>query len=166
LAVVTLRPMLHKDREKLVRLTASTGFFRPEEVVVAREVLEESAKKGADGSGYHIFVAESDRPIGWVCFGPTPMTRGTWDLYWIAVDSKEQGKGVGRRLMALAEKEVRHRGGRLVIVETSSLEKYEPTRRFYRSLGYAEMSAIPDFYDIGDSRVTFAKTLSREVSKE
>src|SRR5687767_12345054 len=112
--------MLHKDCEELARLTADTGFFRPEEVVVAREVLGESAKKGAEASGYHVFVAESEKPIGWVCFGPAPMTRGTWDLYWIAVDSREQGNGIGRQLMALAEEEVRRRGGSLVIVETSS----------------------------------------------
>jgi len=159
-AEVVLRPLAADDLPELVRITEETGFFRPEEVAVAREVLTEAASRGKD-SGYQVYVAaDGQRPLGYVCLGPTPLTRSTWDLYWIAVGPEHQGRGLGRRLMDRAEEEARRKGGRQIIVETSSQELYEPTRRFYCSLGYREVSRISDFYDRGDAKVTFAKVLS------
>jgi D-alanine-D-alanine ligase len=163
-STVRLRRMVPDDLPELVHITEDTGFFRPEEVVVAREVLTEAAS-GGEGSGYQVYVAADPsaegRRLGYVCFGPTPLTRGTWDLYWIAVAPQHQGLGIGRRLMGRAEEEVQLNGGRQIVVETSSQELYEPTRRFYCSLGYQEVSRIPDFYDRGDAKVTFAKALSQ-----
>ncbi|HLF05114.1 MAG TPA: GNAT family N-acetyltransferase [Dehalococcoidia bacterium] len=156
---VPLRPMRPEDLPVLVRLTAGTGFFRPEEVVVAEEVLTDSATKGAQ-SEYLTYVAANGRGVvGYVCFGATPLTRGTWDIYWIAVDPRHQGQGIGKQLMAFAEEEIQRHGGRLVLAETSSQDLYEPTRQFYLGLAYHEVSRIPDFYDVGDARVTFAKFL-------
>jgi len=48
-------------------------------------------------------------------------------------------------------------GGRMVIAETSTLDKYAPTRKFYLSMGYDQESVIRDFYKIGDGKVTFVK---------
>lgn len=161
MADVTLRPLQSEDVPGLVRITRDTGFFRPEEVAVAQELLTESILKG-EACGYQVYVAdEGRRAVGYVCFGLTPLTRGTWDVYWIAVDPQCQSRGIGSRLMRLAEEEIRAKGGRLILLETSSQELYEPTRRFYRSLEYREVSRIPDFYDVGDARVTLAKTLSQ-----
>ncbi|MSQ06493.1 MAG: N-acetyltransferase [Dehalococcoidia bacterium] len=154
-----LRPMRPDDLPILVRLTADTGFFRPEEVVVAEEVLADAAAKGAK-SEYRTYVAANGGGVmGYVCFGSTPLTRGTWDIYWIAVDRSHQGQGIGKQLMQFAEGEILRHGGRLVLAETSSQDLYEPTRQFYLRLKYHEVSRIPDFYDVGDARVTFAKVL-------
>jgi predicted N-acetyltransferase YhbS len=50
---------------------------------------------------YQILVATRDREvIGYVCYGPTPMTENTFDLYWIASDPKARGQGVGASLVA------------------------------------------------------------------
>ncbi len=159
MASATLRPMQPDDLEELVRITAATGFFRPEEVVVAREVLAECASKG-EASGYQTWVAANGlRALGYVCFGQTPLTRGTWDIYWIAVDPSQQRQGIGQLLMRHAEEEIGRQGGRLVLVETSAQEMYKPTLSFYSALNYQEVSCIPDFYDLGDAKVTFAKSL-------
>ncbi|MDO8750097.1 MAG: N-acetyltransferase [Dehalococcoidia bacterium] len=159
MAGITLRPMRADDVEEIVRISKATGFFNPQEVEVAGELALEAAEKG-DASGYHFRVAiRSQQVAGYVCFGPTPLTKGTWDLYWIAVDPQQQRLGIGNRLMSLAEEEIRLQQGRLVLVETSSRALYEPTREFYKRLGYQEVSYIPDFYDKGDGRVTFAKVL-------
>ena len=167
---VSLRHVGPQDVSELVRITQDTGFFRPDEVAGAQEVLEECVAKGGD-SGYYVYVAEEARSskfetrnpdlLGWVCFGPTPLTLGTWDLYWIAVAPGHQDQGVGTRLIRLAETEIGRRGGRQVLVETSSQELYAPTRRFYCTKGYREVGRIPDFYDLGDAKVIFAKAVSR-----
>jgi len=96
-------------------------------------------------------------PVGWVCWGPTPCTLGTFDIYWLGVAAAWQGRGIGRALTAFAEQAITERGGRLFVVETSSRETYAPTRRFYEALGYREAGRIPDFYGPGDDRVIFIK---------
>lgn len=162
--VANLRPMQPSDRDCLVTITSATGFFRQEEVEVAREVLSEAAEKG-EASGYRVRVAaEGERPLGYVCFGATPLTRNTWDIYWLAVDPQMQHQGLGSMLMRLAESEICRCSGRLVLVETSSQDLYEPTHRFYLSRGYREVSRIPDFYDVGDDKLTFAKELTEAWS--
>ncbi len=155
--------MRSSEVDELVSITGATGFFRPEEVEVAREVLSDAARDG-ESSGYAVRVAaDLEGLLGYVCFGPTPGTQGAWDIYWIAVRTERQGRGIGSGLMNLAEEEIRRSSGRLIVVETSSQEMYEPTRGFYRSLGYREASRIPDFYDVGDDRLTFVKALPGEV---
>ncbi len=92
-------------------------------------------------------------------YGPTPLTVGTYDLYWMAVDPRAQGRGHGRALVLWLEAYVKDAGGRLLIIETSSVPKYEPTRRFYLGLNYTEVARIPDFYQPGDDRVIYRKQI-------
>jgi ribosomal protein S18 acetylase RimI-like enzyme len=96
---------------------------------------------------------------GYAAYGPTPLTQGTYDLYWIAVSPDRQGSGLGRHLMDWVESRLQESGGRLLLIETSSQTRYDPTRRFYLRLGYREAARIADFYRPGDDRVTYAKYL-------
>jgi ribosomal protein S18 acetylase RimI-like enzyme len=154
-----LCPAMNGDLETLVRLTDETGFFRAEEVETAREVLDEGLEDGAT-SGYFVQVAAvGGEPAGYVCVGPTPMTRGTWDVYWLAVSPAFQRRGLGRMLMEWAEEYIRECGGLRSVIETSSTDQYVPTRAFYQKAGYREICQIPDYYDIGDSKVILFKSL-------
>ena len=85
------------------------------------------------------------------------MTEKTFDLYWIAVDSKTHRNGVGRRLLTACEEEVRKAGGRILIAETSGTPHYESTRKFYSGMGYALEATIKDFYTEGDDLAIFVK---------
>jgi ribosomal protein S18 acetylase RimI-like enzyme len=109
-------------------------------------------------------VDESDQPRGYVCYGPTPLTIGTYDLYWIAVDPAWHGRGVGGRLMEFVEQAICRptfsaASGRLLVIETSSLPRYEAARRLYQRHHYREVARIADFYAEGDDRVIYAKRL-------
>ena len=101
--------------------------------------------------------------MGYACFGPTPATDGTWDLYWLAVDPAAQGRGVGRALVQWVEKELGRRGARLLVVETSSRADYEQTRSFYARGGYVEAARVKDFYNTADDRIIFTTRLSGEA---
>jgi D-alanine-D-alanine ligase len=156
---VRIRRTGPRDRPVVLAFLAETGFFRPDELDIAREVLDEALAKGPGGH-YQSFVAdEAGRAVGWVCFGPTPCTVGTFDLYWIGVAPSRQGCGVGRDLMQFAESAIAPRGGRLVVVETSGRAVYDSTRRFYQTLGYREAARIADFYAPGDAKVVYVKPL-------
>jgi ribosomal protein S18 acetylase RimI-like enzyme len=157
---VTLRELKPGDREPIKSLLEATAVFRPEEIEVATELLDHALTKPGQ-QDYNFIVAEAGGKVaGYACWGPTPGTRGTWDLYWIATDPSLHGKGAGRRLMAAAENDMARRGGRLCVVETSGLESYEKTRRFYLRGGYALAARIADYYASGDDLCIFTKRLA------
>ena len=153
-----MRRLRPEDREPIVRLLEATAVFRPDEVAVALEVVEAGLKEGQ--TDYSFAVAEAEGQLaGYACWGRTPCTQGTYDLYWIATHPSNQGRGVGRALMDEAERDMRAAGGRLCVIETSSLPQYEPTRRFYLSLGYEESAILRDFYMPGDHKVVYTRKL-------
>jgi len=149
------------DLRALRRLVESTGVFYPEEIEIAIELLEERLRRGA-GSGYEfIFAERAGELVGYCAWGAVPLTKGSYDLYWIAVAPEAQGLGLGRQLMHLAELEVAKLGGGRLYIETSSRTAYVRTRRFYRAAGYKQAARLPDFYARGDHKVVFCKTIAR-----
>jgi len=159
-----VRPLEAGDRDAVLGIVTRAGNFTADEIDVAMELVDEYLDEGEE-SGYLTYVLADDeatRPVrGYVCFGPAPMTEGTFDLYWIAVDPDGQGRGIGRRLLAAAEAEVRARGGRLLLIETASQAAYATTIRFYERAGYTLASRIADYYRIGDDKLVFEKRFSR-----
>jgi ribosomal protein S18 acetylase RimI-like enzyme len=138
-------------------LLRATPEFKPAEAAVAEEVID-SYLADPKGSGYNTFVSQDGLAVnGYVSYGPTPLTEGTWDIYWLAVAAGEQGKGVGGALLTYAEDSIKAGGGRLVIIETSSQPGYEKTHRFYRDHGYETIACIPDFYAPGDDKIILQK---------
>jgi len=128
-------------------------------VVVAEELID-CYLDDPSSSGYHILVAEVGSTVtGYICYGPAPLTEGTWDIYWVAVAREKQGQGIGSALMKSAEKEIVRAKGRLAIIETSSTAAYEKTRNFHLSQGYEIVARIPDFYTPGDDKLILQKRL-------
>ena len=128
-------------------------------MAVAEELIG-SYLQDPSSSGYHVLVAEVDSTVtGYICYGPTPLTEGTWDIYWLAVAGEKQGQGIGSALIKSAEKEIARAKGRLSIIETSSTPAYEKTRRFHLGQGYEIVARIPDFYAPGDDRLILQKRL-------
>jgi ribosomal protein S18 acetylase RimI-like enzyme len=148
------------DSLAIRRIVESTGFFRTDEVDVAVELVDERLAKG-DASGYHfIFADRGGQTIGYACYGPIACTVGSYDLFWIAVDQAEQGRGLGRELLTEAERLIQERGGRRIYIETSGRPQYLPTRRFYERCGYHTAAVLPEFYDEGDDKVVLCKKLN------
>jgi len=159
-----IRHVEARDRERIHQILVATNRFTEEEVRIADELVE-SAVEHPEKGDYVVHVLEepdsgpSKAVQGYVCYGPTPMTDGVFDLYWIAVDLRSQGLGFGQLLLRFVENEVRRQRGRMLLIETSSKESYGPTMRFYERSGYDEISRIKDFYRIEDDKVVFCKKL-------
>ena len=152
-----LRPLTAADRGRIEEITGAVGLFHPDEVPVALEVFDGAVAGSPD---YLALGAEVDgRLAGWICWGPTPCTRGTYDLYWMAVDPALQGTGIGTALVAAMEQRLAG-VARLVVVETAGRPDYAPTRAFYQARGYSRTAVIPDFYAPGDDQVIYTKELA------
>jgi ribosomal protein S18 acetylase RimI-like enzyme len=153
--------MLPGDRAALLNILDAIPEFSPTDVPVAREVIDGYLRDPV-GSGYNILIAETGKDIvGYICYGPTPLTQGTWDIYWMATLPERQGQGIGGDLMVSAESQVRESGGRLILIETSARPDYKKARRFYQYHGFEVVCRIPDFYAPGEERITLRKKLDR-----
>jgi len=151
------------DTGHVRRISMASGYFRPDEVDVAVELVNEALVKG-DASGYHFIFADiGNQTAGYCCFGPIPCTIGSFDLYWIAVDNAVRRQGIGRIMLAQAEMLAVSRGGRQMYIETSSLPKYHDTHAFYISNGYKQVSELKNFYQDGDDKITYMKRLLNTV---
>jgi ribosomal protein S18 acetylase RimI-like enzyme len=146
------------DKPALMKILKNTPEFKPYEVIVAEELVDYYLSDGAK-SGYNILIADDDGVAGYVCYGETPCTVGTWDIYWIAVSQEKRGKGIGKILDATVEAAIRKAKGRLAFIETSSTPLYENTRQFYLRRGYEQVACIQDFYMPGDDKLILQKKL-------
>lgn len=156
-----IRPLTVADEARVFDMTRGNALFRPEEIPVAMEVFRAAVGIGrAPDPDYETAGAEIDGLlVGWICWGPTPCTRGTFDLYWIVVDPSSQGQGIGAALVEEMERKVAGRA-RLIVVETGGHPDYEPTRAFYARRGYQVAATVPDYYLPGDALVVFVKRLA------
>jgi len=147
------------DKPGLMQILKNTPEFKPFEVVVAEELIDaylDDPKK----SGYNILIAKDDGQLaGYICYGETPCTVGTWDIYWVAVAGEKRKRGIGKALSEAAETAIKKARGRMAIIETSSTPLYENTRSFYLGRGYELIARIPDFYMPGDDKLIMQKKL-------
>jgi ribosomal protein S18 acetylase RimI-like enzyme len=151
---VRLGALQRTHRGRLREILDATAVFRPDEVDIALELFDD------DGDYEFLGGFDEDDLVAYACFGATPGTDRTFDLYWIAVHPAAQRHGGGSRLLSEVEQRLVDRGARLLVVETSSRPEYDATRRFYLARGYQEVARMRDFYAIGDDRVIYTKSLS------
>lgn len=155
----TIRALRPDDRPYLLEALRSDDTFNPEEVSVALELIDNALERGQHD--YSVRVADLDtRPAaGYICFGRTPMTAATYDLYWVVTHAQARGRGVASSLVRGMEDELRQLRARSVRVETSHKESYGAARSLYDRLGYPVLARFPDFYRVGDDLIVYYKRL-------
>lgn len=155
------RNELRKSDVTAIReILRSAGFFYEHEIDVAVELAEENMKKGEEASGYIFLIAEDNRgPVAFACYGKTPCTADSFDLYWIAVHQVLRRQGWGKKIMQMVSDAISGLGGKKLWIETSSRPLYEATRMFYLKNGCELIAELPDFYGEGDNKCIFMKRL-------
>ena len=157
---IEIRMPTAAEGERIVAIAREAGMFAAEEIDVVQELVQEHYELGAERSGYYFVVACDGRDLsGFACYGPRPLTVGTFDLYWIVVSPDSGQRGVGSALLERVMDEVRAARGRLLVAETSSLPTYGPARAFYDRHSFARAATIQDFYAPGDDLVIFVRRL-------
>lgn len=161
-SILNIRKLSIEDKKPIQQLLKETDVFSSEEVKVATELMD-IYLNDPNQKDYYVYSAfnEKDEIVGYTCFGPTSLTIGTFDLYWIAIKPIYQNCGYGKKLLHFVEDTIKAQNGRLVIVETSSLPKYEKTRIFYIRNKYSELARIKDYYKISDDLIIYGKYLSQ-----
>jgi len=146
------------DGLTILEIARGISLFDAGDVDTIQELWTEFATRGDSESWYHFLGAsKSGNLAGFACYGRRPLTEGTFDLYWIAVDSRHHRQGIGEFLLKHVEAQVQSRGGHLLIAETAGKPAFEPTRHFYLGSGYELEGRLRDFYAIGDDLYIFTR---------
>jgi ribosomal protein S18 acetylase RimI-like enzyme len=156
-----IRKLEKQDRDVLKKILEDTNHFNEEEINVAMELIDVYLNNKSQ-KDYIIYVYvddDSGRTAGYICYGRRPMTEGTYDLYWIAVDPNIHGKGIGSGMVEFMEKDIIKLGGELILIETSGKPEYDGERGFYTKNGYDVQTVIQDFYKKGDDLFIYRKYL-------
>jgi GNAT superfamily N-acetyltransferase len=143
----------------VVSLAEGTQVFTPHEIIGLQEDLENHLA-GHEPQDRILVLEHAGRTVGFAHYGPAEITQGTWYLFWIAVERHSQGRGYGGLLLRRVEEEIRRERGRLLLIETSMLPRYEATRAFYDRSGCARECVIRDYYSEGDDKIVFSKRLA------
>ena len=156
-----IRPLIKQDKTSLISILMDSRAFTLEEIDVAMELIDTTLKdQHQKDYTIHCMVDDQDQPAGYICYGPTPMTQGTFDLYWIVVDPHFQGKEIGSKLLGFLEDIVRGQGGRMILADASTVPQYEKTQKFYLRNGFQEVARVADYYYPGNDRITFCKRIT------
>ncbi len=153
-----IRPTVPDDAIALMALVVAAGLFQADETEELAQMLAEHCAAAADSQDCWL-TDEDDGPVGVAYFAPERMTVGTWNLYLLAVHPDRQRQGRGAALLAHVEQRLAARGERVLLVETSGLERFEYVRAFYRQSGYDEEARIREFYQAGEDKIIFRKAL-------
>jgi ribosomal protein S18 acetylase RimI-like enzyme len=156
---VGTRPIKKEDRGSLEAALRSDETFTDEEVAVALELIDGALSGGESGYQVRVALDGEEGVLGYICFGRTPMTEATYDLYWLVTHKRARGQGVATLLVKEMERELKALGRCAVRVETSHKESYGAARSFYERCGYPEHARFSDFYRPGDDLVVYYKQL-------
>ena len=143
----------------LLAIIEASGKFDADSLAYVADTLD--AHWANPQQAIWLTALDDEQPIGVAYCAPEPVTNGTWNLLMLWVKDGFEGKGFGRALVSGVEDELRERGARLLIVETSQLPDFEPARKFYQNYGFKLEAEVKDFFDVGDNKLIYIKELIR-----
>lgn len=157
-----IRMTTPNDIEAILKVASASGLFSSDQVGELSGMLAQHFSAGSIGQELWI-TDDNGEPVGIAFAAPERMTDGTWNLYLIAIHPDHQRQGRGKALLAYVENLLRERGQRMLIVETSGTDDFEPVRSFYRNCGYSVEARIRDFYSAGVDKIVFRKIVGPSI---
>jgi len=154
-----IRKIEKRDILDIKEILENSNNFNIEEIECALDIVNTYFNNHTQNDYKFVCYEHNNRVIGYACYGPTPITRGTFDLYWICVNPEFQNCGIGTRLLREVEKNIIDSNGRLIVVETSSHEKYLSAVSFYKRNKYSIVAVIENFYCEGENKIILLKRL-------
>ena len=153
--MTSVRKTVRQDAAGVLRLAAAEPLFSREDREVVEELLFDYLEETEPGDYRYLTAIDGGRVVGFACYGPTPLTHGTFDLYWICVSRRQRRRGYGLALLKGVIRGVRREGGRLIVLDTSARRSFAPTRSFYEAAGFKSSARVPAFYGRGDDLVMY-----------
>jgi ribosomal protein S18 acetylase RimI-like enzyme len=157
-----IRAATRDDADAAKVLAVASGLFAEDELGGFGEMLSGCFDGSLDDHSWLVHEGDDGEVVGAAYYAPEPFSDRMWNLYFLAVMPEHQGSGTGGVLIEHVEQTLRDAGenhDRVLIVETSDLDRFEPTREFYRKHGFDEEARIRQFYGPDDDKIVFWKSL-------
>ena len=151
-----IRPTKHDDIAALQEVLNGTKLF-PSEMLPDMVSSFLSIDESPD---IWLTCEANGLAVGFCYAVPEELANGAWNMLAIAVLPTKQGGGCGGAITKHLEAELKERGQRILIADTSGADDFAQTREFYRKNGYVEEARIRDFWASGDDKIVFWKSLS------
>lgn len=154
-----IRTITEDDLPAVAELAVTSELFPIEDVGVVEAMLGEFFA-GRNAEGHTCVVEEVDGELLAVAYyEPVTATDRTWELVMIGVRRDRHRQGRGGVVLRHVEDDLRDRGQRLLVVETSALPAFDRARAFYLACDYDEEARVRDYFEAGDDMVLFRKLL-------
>lgn len=150
-----IRPVTHEDIDGLKAVLDSCGLF-------PFEYLDEMISgyfNNSDSQDIWFTCIDNELPVAIGYCVPEKLTNGTYNLLAIGVSENFQRKGIANEMMNYIERQLKSKGGRILIVETSSDDAQIGARKLYQKIGYTREAVIRDFWNDGEDKIVFWKKL-------
>lgn len=153
---LTIRPLQREDIPALARWVAATPLWQ--RYGVTEENFGERLSRGLAERATIYVAAEEEIVAGFIWL----VARGAFNrsgyVQLIGVRADARARGIGRALMAFAERELaQHTRDVFLLVSEFNTE----AQRFYARLGYRQIGALKDYVVPGVSELIFWKCLQR-----
>lgn len=150
-----IRAVTSADIDGLKKVADSSGLF-------PSEYLDEMISdyfNNADTQDIWFAYFDDNKPVALGYCVPEKFTDGTYNLLAIGVSEDSQRKGIASEMMKYIEQLLKHKEGRILIVETSTDDAQIGARKFYKQIGYTQEAVIRDFWKDGEDKIVFWKKL-------
>ncbi|MDQ3674034.1 MAG: GNAT family N-acetyltransferase [Gemmatimonadota bacterium] len=154
-----IRPATREDSAAVIDLVIAVEMFSADDARLVEGMLAEYFDANKD-DGHVCMIDDEGGPLGVAYYQPESAADRVWDLTMIAVQPDRQGQGHGAAMLRRVEEDLRARGQRLLLVDTSASPQYDRTRAFYVKCGYEEEARIRNYWTAGDDLVVFRKALN------
>lgn len=151
-----IRTTIRSDEAAVLNMLQTSGQFDEHGLDHVKKTLE-AYFDGDDAALW--FTADDGGPVGIAYCAPEPMTNGTWNLLLLWIRRDREGHGHGLELINCIEHKLAELSARKLIVETSGLAEFQKARAFYSRAGFLKEATIKSFFDVGDDKVVYTKTV-------
>lgn len=156
---MSTRIVTKNDYEAMLELFKAITLFTDDERLVIKELLETYLFNETQ-KDYIFYVSTShDQLTAFICFGPTPMTSNTFDLYWVGTHPEYRRQGLAESLITVMKDYMKSQNAKIIRVETASQDLYAQTVAFYDRLGFMAEARLKDFYRDGDDLIIYTMRL-------
>lgn len=147
------------DYEAMLELFKAITLFTDDERLVIKELLDTYLFNETQ-KDYLFYVSTSEKQLtAFICFGPTPMTSNTFDLYWVGTHPEYRRQGLAESLINVMKDYMKSQNAKIIRVETASQDLYSQTVAFYDRLGFQAEARLKDFYRDGDDLIIYTMRL-------
>ena len=151
-----IRPTIITDKPSIFTILRDSNQFDEEGISFVEGILDQHLLEGSSAIWLTAFEEE---PIGVAYCNPEPVSSGVWNLLMLWIREDKQRLGLGRKLVEQVELNLKEKGARLLLVETSSKPMFETARMFYAKCGFIHEATIRNYFEDGDDKLILTKLL-------